>query len=254
MREELRCALNDAELTALDPRLYIEDIEERVKLTAEPTERPGYGLILTAPPRRESVTVVIHFMIKERDRAQRAPIISRVNGWAKSGWLTVSTRPGQRMYAHCTQAADSETLRWSGTMRLGFTAYEEACWQDRFPVTAQITGREGSAALRPGGTRDCGLAAEIVNRSGNTVNSLRLAVNGRKLEFAGLALGDGQRMMIDHDERGLLRAGIGEAPALCCMKAGSDDDLKLHPGAENTVTFTADGACAVTLQARGTYD
>ena len=253
MREEISCALNGVDFAGLDPRLYIQDVEERVKTRVDTADRRG-GARLCGCPERLSLSVTLRFMVKERDRAARQSVVSRVNGWAKEGWLTLSTRPGLRLYAHCTQPADSETLRWSGDMQVAFTAFDAPWWQDRFPVTAMLRGAEASAALRPAGTRSCALEADILNESGGTVNRISLAVNGQSMTFEGVALAAGRRMTVGRDERGLLYARVDGEGRLDRRTADSDDGLTLYPARNNTVGFSADGVCAVTLSARGVYD
>lgn len=247
------CALNGVELGSLDPRLYIQDIEEHVKTRADTADRPG-GLRLSGKPARTSLTVTVRFMIKERDRAARQRIIGGVNAWAREGWLQVSTRPGQRLYVTCAQPADSETLRWSAEMQVSLTAYEQPYWQDQYAQSARLQGAEGAASLRPTGTRPCHLEAEIVNRSEGAVDSLSLTVNGESLFFSGLGLVAGQALRIDHDGRGWLRARIGGAGRLSCRTPESADELTLYPARENEIAFAADGACDVTLWGRGNYD
>ena len=254
MREDLRCALDGVEMGSLDARLYVEDIEERVKTAVETGGRPGWGRTAMGRPERESLTVTVRFMVKEADPARRRAVIDRVNGWAKPGWLTIGARPEQRLYVSCAAPADSATLRWSEGLQVAFTAYDGACWQDRYPATARLNGTAGSACIAPRGTRECLLDAEIENVSGGVVNAVSLSVNGRTMAFAGLGLAAGQKLTIDHDPRRLLRATADGAGRLACRTAESADDLTLIPAARNTVYFTADGACGVTLRARGEYD
>ena len=254
MKEKLDCALNGIALESVDPRLYVQDIAEEIRMRVDTAPRVDRGLRLIGAPEREGLTVTLRFMVKERDRAARARVISRVNAWAREGWLTVSTRPEQRLYVVCTQPAGSETYRWSGDMQLTLTACGEACWQDRYPTAASVSGSAGEAVLRPLGTRPCPLEARIVNRSGEALNALSLTVNGRRMAFEGLGLAEEETLEIACDEYGLLKAAVNGAGRLSCRTADSADALTLTPCRENAVRFAADGTCGVTLYARGRYD
>ena len=254
MSEKLYCAIDDIGFGGVDPRLYLEDITEEIRMRTDTASNGGRGLRLLGAPEREGLAVTLRFMVKERDRAARARVISRVNAWAKEGWLTVSTRPDQRLYAVCTRMADSETYRWSGDMQLTLTACGEACWQDRYPTVALMNGSAGETALRPLGTRACPLEAAVMNLSGETVNALSLTANGQRLAFEGLGLAAGETLEIACDQYGLLTAAVNGAGRLDRRTADSADILTLTPGKSNAVGFTADGTCGVTLYARGRYD
>ena len=139
-------------------------------------------------------------------------------------------------------------------MQLTLTACGEACWQDRYPTAASVSGSAGEAVLRPLGTRPCPLEARIVNRSGEAVNALSLTVNGRRMAFEGLGLAEGETLEIACDEYGLLKAAVNGTGQLSCRTADSADALTLTPCRDNVVRFAADGTCGVTLYARGRYD
>lgn len=254
MREDLRCSLNGVDMLSLDPRLYIEDIEETIKFTAETGKRAAYGQTLTGIPGRDSVTVSVTFKIKERDRTSRQSVIQLVNGWAKSGWLTINTRPYQRLYVTCTQPANYKVFSWSEDMTVAFTAYDEAYWQDAVPARVSLSGTDASVSVTPRGTRACCLQAEITNASGGTVNTLSLAANNSQMAFEGLALAAGKTLVIAYDERHLLTATVDGVSKLSCRTAASADDLWIDPRKANPVRFVAARACSVSLILRGEYD
>lgn len=253
MRELFGCSLNGEEFLSIDPQLYIQDIREQVKMTAETANRPGGGKRLTGGVSRDELTVTILFMVKERNRAKRQDIISRVNRWATEGWLTVSTRPDQRLYVVRTQAADSAAFAWHEDMSIVFSTYNGAEWQDRYPVSASITGASGSASMIPRGTRDCPLDADIT-ASGATVTSFTLTANGKQIAFSGLSIADGHTLHMYHDGLDLLHADVDGYAMLSHRTPASHDEIPLIPAQANTVSFSADGACAVKLYARGRYD
>jgi len=253
-RNKLNCALDGRGFLEIDPRLYIQDMEEEIRMDAGTVDRPAYGQRLAGMTGHRALHVIIRFMVKEADFAARRRVINQVNAWAKAGWLTMSTRPGQRIYAVCIQPAESGTLRWNREMQLTLAAYGEAYWQDMFPAAASGRGRTGSVALRPLGTRPCCLEGDIGNLSAGTLNSLSLTAENQTLAFSGLGLAPGKTLALWYDGEGVLHAEAEGSGKLCCRTAESADDLWLQPQAENTVRFSADRECSVTLKARGYYD
>lgn len=254
MRNDFTCSLNGEEMHLLDPRIYIEDIEETVKNTAETGKRPHYGQTLVGPVGHDTIAVTVSFMIKEPNRFKRQQIITKINGWAQDGWLTVNTRPWQRIYVVCTQPVSTEAFKWSADMKLVFTAYDEAYWQTTLPVIVTGSGTSDSLAINPLGTHRCGLEAEIKNTSGSAVNTLSLSVNGKTMAFEGLGLANNKTLIIGYDERHYLFAKVDGVSKLNCRTAASADDLWLNPGVANTVQCTCQHVCSIKLIARGAYD
>ena len=250
----MSCAMNGAELTALDPRIRIQEIAERVKLAWNDAGRLLRGVGDGGALRHEALTVTVRFMIKEESRAERMQVITRINGWAREGWLTVSMRPGLRLYALCTQAADCASQRWNGEMELVFTACGTGCWEETTPRTAVLSAAGGRVNIVPRGTRPCKLEAQMINQSGAAIAWVELRTENAYWRFEGLELAAGKALVLTHDEYGVLQAVADGEKVMRCRTAGSADELLLTPGQSNEVRFSAGGACAVTIAARGVFD
>ncbi len=253
MRADLDCILNGTPFTAIDPRLYIQQIEESVRVSNMPVARSEYGLRLIRDPKHQEISVVLTFLIKEKDRVIRHSIIRAVNAWARKGWLTLSSRPGQRLYVVCTQPAGPGLLRWYEELQLVMTAYGEAYWQESIPATASMTGSSGTIMLHPMGNRECFLEADITNMSNQMVDTLSLAANEQTLVFTELGLTSGKTLHVYYDEAHILHAEMESESMLHCRTAESDDEIILQPAA-NAVTFNADQACSVILHACGMWE
>lgn len=253
MREIMRAALNGQDFYAIDSRLYIQDIIEDISCNVETFSRPAYGQYLASNLGHESLEITIKFMVKCCKRSDRQSVIQRVNGWAKEGWLELSTRPWKRIYVVCTQPAGNETFAWHDDMQITFTAYGESYWQDMEPATVTITGN-GTGSISPKGTRPCYLEAKIKNTSSQTCNSISLSANGKTIAFEGLSLGAGKTLNLLYDNHHWLTAKIGNTGKLGCRTGASADDILLNPAAPNTITFSADKSCTANIIARGLYD
>lgn len=254
MREKLDCALNGGSFNELSPNLYVQDFEEKIKTRTDTANRPHAGTYLIYQDGRDTLEVTVKFMIKERDLAKRQAIIAKVNGWAKYGWLTLNTRPEQKLYVYCTKKADSKTLKWSDDMTLTLTAYDLPYWQDRIPLFASFTGTSGHIDINPLGTRPCLLEAEIKNESGSSVGNVSISCGGKTMAFSGLGLANGKTLKIYYDERRLLHATVDGAGKLSCRTASSHDDIYLTDNQSNRVSLSASGKCTFRIIARGLYD
>lgn len=249
------CAMDGQGLQDIDPSVYITDIQE-----AEPRIRADtLGSALRDGQRltrlhRESLAVSVTFEVHERDAARRKAVAQRACEWARDGWLTISDRPGQRLWVVCDRLpVVTSALRWTDRLTVGFTAYALPYWQEAHPVSASFTGARGTAYIAPAGTRDCCLEAEITAQSG-TVDLLTIAVNGRRFAFEGLGLARGQTLVIGYDDehhRQFMR--VGDRSALGKRTAASADDLILHPRMQNAVTIEADAPVRATLKGRGLW-
>ena len=254
MKERLACALNGADFNSLDPRLYLDGLEEEAQENVDTAALCGGGRRIIGRPGRRELTVTLRFMIKERDPAMRGRILDRVNAWAaEPGWLTLSTRPGQRLRVICTRYAERSALPWSGAGRIALTAYQRPYWQERYPVSTAFSGTEGSAALVPAGSRACCLEAEITNRSAGAVNAVSISAGGKTMAFSGLGLAAGQTLRLYYDDERILHAESGGVPRLACRTPESADGLPLVPGRVNQIRGAADGACRFNFIARGEW-
>ena len=253
MRNDFACSLNGLQFNLLDDLLYIQDIEEQIKMGVETAKRPYYGSFLVGTPGHDSLAVTITFMVKQCDRAARQAIIQKVNGWAKEGWLTVSTRPGQQLYVVCTQPANTKAFEWSDDLSVVFTAYQESYWQDVEGVTDSGSGTSVDLSLTPSGTRPCCLCAEITSTE-NTIDTLTISTVRGMMRFEGLSLAPQSVLTIGYNERHLLYVTADGLSKLACRTGQSSDDLWLEPNISNAISIVADGAFSAVITAKGEYD
>lgn len=255
MTTRYSCAINGMGLQDIDPTIYITDIQETVpRLNAETVANALYdGLHLTRM-QRQSLAVSVTFCVREYDTARRKAIAEMACDWAHDGWLTISDRPGQRLWVVCDKLpVITSALKWTDKLTLGFTAYALPFWQEEFPVSATYTGTNGSVNIAPAGNRDCYLEAEIT-ATGRTVNALTLTVNGRTFSFSGLGLAKNQTLSIGYDDEEHLQfMRIGEASVLGKRTAASADDLLLHPRVPNVIAVTSDAGVKALFKARGLW-
>ena len=256
MRTRYDVYMDNLPLSAVDPAIYVTDVQETQPAydTTAMARARGDGARVTRRV-RDSLQVRVYFAVRETDVDRRRDIIQRAAAWAMGGrYLSLGDRPGQRLRVVCdTLPSVTSALRWTQDLIMVFTAYAMPYWEADTPILAGFTGTSGTAAIRQAGTAPCFLEAEISNTSGSTLTSLSLTADGQTMAFTGMALGAGKTLKIFYDDKWLLRAEVDGASVLNRRTADSADDLILPPGKATTVTIAADKAVSVTLKARGLW-
>ena len=255
MRTRYDVYMDGLPLDAIDPAIYVTDVQEN-PVSYEPTtlqRAKGDGLWVLRRL-RDSLQVKVEFMVRERDVTRRAEVLNRVAAWAMDGnFLALGYRPGQRLRILCeTLPAITSALKWSQVLSMTFTAYAMPYWEAETPIRASFTGTGGTASIRQAGNAPCYLEADVTPSSG-TLTSLSLTADGQTMAFDWLSVGSGKMLKIFYDDQWILRAEVDGASVLSKRTSGSDDDLILPPGKFTTVTISADKAVSVTLKARGLW-
>ena len=256
MRTRYDVYMDNLPLDAVDPAIYVTDVQETpVSYDATTLKRAKGDGLRVLRRLRDSKQVRVSFMVRETDVDRRRDMIQRAAAWAMGGrYLSLGDRPGQRLRVVCdTLPSVTSALRWTQDLIMVFTAYAMPYWEADTPIRASFTGKSGTASIRQAGTASCFLEADIANTSGATLTSLSMTADGQKMAFSGLALGAGKTLKIYYDENWILRAEVDGASVLAQRTEDSADDLILPPGRSTTVTIEASHAVSVTLKARGLW-
>ena len=254
MRTDITCALNGVGLQDLDEHIYIEEIQENTSIDQETANRAGYGIFPLTDARNQSKTITVKLMVKQRNRVERMKIIRKVMGWADNGWLTSNLFPDLRIYVSCDEPPQISAYEWTARMNIKFIAYGEAYWQDVTPVTVASASAVSSAtvAIKPKGTQECFLEADIAPSSG-TLTSVTIVQGTQRFELTGLSVTASAPLRIFYDDLHILRIMSGNISLLSKRSANSSDDIRLTPEVNNTVSLTFSRACSYTLRARGLW-
>ncbi len=234
-------------------RILIQDIADNVPETeityGDSPDRMGQRLLAR---RRLSRRVNIEFAVRElTDLAARAAAVDRVNAWAQDGILEVGHRPGQRLRVICSARASIQKPR---DYTEAFTVSFEAVWpywEDASPYITEMSGASGSGVLINYGTMDSYVSASVTPQSA-ALTALTLTVGSTSFSLTGLNVAAGTALTIGYDERGLLLIRAGNVGLLGCRSEQSSDDMAAAPG-RNSVSFTANTACSVRLEVRGSW-
>ena len=262
MRTRISVALNGAELSALDGSIVLQGVDEGAaswNITAG--GRSGNsGQRVTGIEKRYRDVVVQFAVAEKNDLIRRNEVIRRVIAWASGGGvLTVNYRPRQMIRVICQQMPAVKTLtKWAETYSITFRAYEVPYWQSLDAEGANISaGTSGSAVIPVVESAGGKLCFEATNGSGGTVNEVTVSANGRTIAFSSLGLANGEKLIVDYDERDIQRLRVKNGntyrSALAKRTSASADDILLVNGA-NTVTVTSDAALSWHVYTYGRWE
>ena len=246
--------LNGISLEDAHPLILLQHIDESApEITTKTGERagaPGQFVTASTPTVRE---ITITFAVRERlDFTKRAEAVSAAAAWAMSGgWLSLSSRPGLRMWVIPEELPSVGRLRdWTDDIMLVLAAYDWPFWTEASANSVTLEGveNEDAAYISVPGTWDTRLEAVITSRNG-ALASAEISVGDQTMTLSGLSVAEDVPLRIWWDEHHLLRI---EAAGTGLLGKRSGDDLVLKPG-RHEVTVTVSTTCDVKLMARGCY-
>lgn len=254
-----RVALNGVQLDSLDNRILITELNEAAGKDSISAVGlgGGNGQRITGM-RRDTLDVTVKFTlnIKNNDMSGRSTLLDKINAWARTGGvLTVGHRSGKQLDVVLAQApGGGDQFAWSNEFTLLFRAYGVPFWYDTTATTKTLTQDDtGTGTITMPGSAETVGEATIQNKSGNTLDTLSLTVNGYEMEFSDLGLANNGYLVIDHIEAGgiyVKRARIGQTSVL--DKLTGADEFILKPG-DNAISYEAGGDVIVTVSAKGRY-
>jgi hypothetical protein len=262
-----RISLAGIQLDSLDNRIIITGIDEAAgKDTIQAVSTAGgFGQRITNM-RRDTLDVTVKFALaikrtKVSMMTERNELLEEIAGWAAknaNGVLRVNYRPGRcLMHTVLVQApGHGDSFNWTNEYTMVFRAYTVPYWVDdaNTSVKSKSGAASGSLTLTMPGTADSVAEASIANVSGKAISSLSLTIAGKKMTFSGTNFFPaGSTLTIDHvwtNKIYYFRARVGGTSVLA-NRSGADDFV-VSPG-NVSISWTADRAVSVTVNARGRY-
>lgn len=253
-----RISLDDVQLDSLDDRIIISGFEEDpVDETFRTVDRYPCGSRITNQHiSKKKITLKFLIKVKKGSFSARNEILEKITKWARYGHVMKSTtRPNRQIRVKCTQVQKiSDPRNWTSEYQMTFEAMEKPYWEDTTATTKTLTqDDEGSDTITVPGSADTLAEATIQNKSGDTIGTLELTINGYTMSFADLGLTNNGYLTIDHtivNEKEVLRIRIGNTSKMACMSG--DDEFILTPG-ENAISYSAEGDVIVSVSAKGRY-
>lgn len=256
MRTRYIVALDGMELSEIAPEILVTDILHGAPVRELKTSQiAGRNGQLFTRAITSSVSVTVYFEIHTPDVRRRAAIMEDVQRWAMpGGFLTVGDRPDRRLRVLCESLPGiGSALKWTSTCSIGFTAYDVPFWEDEMPTKVTISGNGNKSMFVPGFAARAGVEASVKNTGSGAITSVTLTAGDTSMTFSGISLAAGKTLVLAHDERWLLTAGIGEKSVLAKRTASSSDELELEAGKTATLAVSTNGTAATTFEVRGRY-
>ena len=253
-----RISLDSVELDSLDERIIISGIEEDPPDLGIRTVEMYGGIGSRVTNRhisKKKITVKFLLKVRKGDFSTRESILNIINKWARGSVLKSTSRPNKQIKVECTQTPKiSDPRNWTSEYSMNFEAFSVPFWEDTTATTKTLTQDEsGTDTITMPGSAETVGEATIQNKSGNTLDTLSLTVNGHEMEFTDLGLANKGYLVIDHIDAGgiyVKRARIGQTSVL--DKLTGADEFILKPGA-NAISYEAGGDVIVTVSAKGRY-
>lgn len=247
-------SLDGQSLSAIAPDILLLDVIERPvredKQTAARALHPGLRL---AHRMRQSLSVDLVIMIRDRSVRRRAEVMRSVAEWAwGGGWLTVNTHPGERLrVAAEEQPVMGSSAAWTDKITITLTAYECPYWEADEATEVTITD-EGTLRF-PGGAVDSVVEVTATNTGADALTTITFGCGSTTITLEGLSVPAGESVAIAYTDDDIMTITAAGASALSSRTAESDDDLRAVPNEDNAISVSADQSVSATFYARGRW-
>lgn len=247
--------LNGESITDISDKIKILDVKESSPSVSVDISSNGiYGGSKFLRKIRNSLSVSIEFVILDKDMSSRKSIMARVHNWMKDGYLTLSDRPGQRLYVRSTQIPYVASSKdFTSSIRMVLTAYEFPWWENETEQIVELkSAKEGSLELLLDGNADYApLSCTIAPSS--TMTKFTLMSNSDTIKLEGLSIDNGNKLLINNDNFILSIKDNNGDSKLNNLLDSSDDNIRLNPGIVNKIKFVSDVNCDVKISSKGCW-
>lgn len=275
-------SINNVSIHTIAEEIILRDIVENpADMDIQTAKRAMHAGTRETGRTRRKLEIDLVFVIYTQDSRRRNEVCGLIAEWANAGgWLTVNTRPGQRLHVRPTKLpAQGSALRWQEDITLTLTAFEQPYWEDETPRTITFT-TSGSAVdgmftgtdfiTQPGNVGFVPLSFFVTNINFDEapLTHLRIAASSLNtgvttaFELKGMNQGAGSYMgafiFIDYDDNDILRirdtrSDVDDGSLMKYRTAESNDDVLGACGKSSRIDVYADVPVSVTVYARGRW-
>lgn len=274
--------LRGASMSEVDDAIIIRDIVEMQPTEdRHDTKRAMHAGTRAASVIRRTLPIKVVYVIREYDSTKRAEIMGKIVQWVGTGGeLTISTRPGKRLFVKPDKTPHLESsLKWTEDLELTLTAYEQPYWEDAAETTNPKSD-SGSAYVNsvwseahqkyvaatvidvPGNVEKVPVCVSFYGNGDDPVTHIKLVADDTFFELEGIEVGPGMfggLVMIDYDNESTMFDTLriydiyNDVSLLAKRTAESNDDLLVRCGHTNQLYAYADAPVAVTFSTRGRW-
>ena len=245
------CTLNGVSLSSLYGRICVTDIIEdapRMHETSLPLQSGGQRVLTRV---RQSISVRVRFTLLEELPIARRHVAGDILRWAsQAGYLTISTRPGQRLHVTCTDMPGLSSQDWAQELTLTFTSTFAPWWEDAEATSIKGTGT--MSLVIPGTADETPVEVILLNTGTSTVTEVTVHCGPSHVTFQGIALPPSGQMVINR-VNGHFTAAVAGNSVLHCRTMDSSDDLLVPCGESALMYVTASQALYAFYHVRGRY-
>ena len=245
------CTLNGVSLSSLYGRICVTDIVEdapRMHETSLPLQSGGQRVLTRV---RQSISVRVRFTLLEELPIARRHVAGDILRWAsQAGYLTISTRPGQRLHVACTDMPDLSSQDWAQELTLTFTSTFAPWWEDA--EATSIKGTDAVYLVVPGTAEEAPIDAVLLNTSAATINEVTVICGLSRMTFTGITLPPSGQLVLSHS-KGHFIANVDGTSVLHCRTMDSSDDPLVPCGQTATMYVTPSQSLYAFYNVRGRY-
>lgn len=258
--------------TQLDQLLVNDYGQNALVITNVGCVKPSFDRTVETPASRDGgivtktyrgkATVIVSFMLRIYDVAQRNAACQRIKTWAAAGgYIRINDRNNQTLYnAVCDEYPEIDSARdWTEILTMSFSSYVFPYWQDTNQTAFSGTGTNITGTLKaPGNAPKAYVTVEITPQSG-TLAEVEISVGSTKIKVSGMSITTSGKLVIDYDARMNIRIRrlVGSTYTSYLEKRTTDstDELLAVPGASSSVSIKTTNSIRVKadLKVRGAW-
>lgn len=264
MKLSHRAALNGVELDSLDNRILIQGIDEGAgKESISAVSVYGSGAVgqRVTGIHRDTLDVTVRFALRihKQDMAARSELFEKIIAWAiGGGWLTINYKTDRRLRVRCAQLPSAgDQRKWDSVYAITFRAFEIPYWQQTESNILRVPGvRTVTKQFGVSGSVTSVMNVEFQNTSGQVCNTFEIRTGASVFKLTSLGLANGETLIIDHTDDGLLTIGIRNGTTTRSVfnkrTVDSSDDLYVEPGIISVV-LNAEKVGTLTISCAGRF-